>query len=363
MHILDAKRRKLGDKSEPMILVGYHETGAYRLYHPLNHSILISRDVKICENEACDLTELPASKKPIDVKWIFKLKLKPNGEIAKHRERLVARGFMQKVGMDYFEVYAPVARLETVRLLVAIASGRNWPMHHLDVKSAFLNGPLDEEVYVTQPPGFKIKGKENMVYRLHKALYGLKQAPRAWNKRIDSFLVQQEFVKCKFEYGVYVKKGIEGNQLLICPYVDDLIVTGSDVNKIEAFKSQMMREFEMSDLGKLTYFLGMEFIEVAEGLVMHQMKYASDILKRFNMMNCNSSSSPAETNMKLVMNEEEEPVDPTLFKQIVGSLRYLCNSRLDIAYAVGIISRFMSKPRASHLLAAKRVMRYIKGTL
>jgi len=236
-------------------------------------------------------------------------------------------------------------------------------MHHLDVKSAFLNGPLDEEVYVTQPSGFKIKGKENIVYRLQKALYGLKQAPRAWNKRIDGFLVQQEFMKCKSEYGVYVKKGIEGNHLLICLYVDDLIVIGSDVNKIETFKTQMMNEFEMSDLGNLTYFLGMEFTEVAEGLVMHQKKYAFDILKRFSMMNCNPSSSPAETNVKLMMNEEEESVDPTLFKQIMGLLRYLCNSRPDIAYAVGIISRFMSEPRVSHLLAAKRVLRYIKGIL
>jgi len=126
-----------------------------------------------------------------------------------------------------------------------------------------------------------------MVYKLHKALYGLKQAPRAWNKRIDSFLVQQEFVKCKSEYGVYVKKGIEGNQLCICLYVDDLIVNGNYVKEIEVFKTQMMNEFEMSDLGNLTYFLGMEFTEATEGLVMHQMKYASDILNRFNMMNCN----------------------------------------------------------------------------
>jgi len=134
--------------------------------------------------------------------------------------------------------------------------------------------------------------------------------------------VQQEFVKCKFEYGVYVKKGTVGDQLLICLYVDNLIVTGSNVKEIEVFKTQMMNEFEMSDLGNLTYFLGMKFTEVAEGLVMHQMKYESDILKRFNIVNCNSSSSPAETNMKLVMNEEEESVDPILFKQIVGTLRY-----------------------------------------
>jgi len=136
-----------------------------------------------------------------------------------------------------------------------------------------------------------------------------------------------------------------------------LIATGSDMNEIEAFKCQMMNEFEMTDLGYLTYFMGMEFTEIFEGLVMHQMKYASDILKMFNMVSCNSSSSPTETNLKLVMNEDEELADPTLFKQIVGSLRYQCNSRPDTSYAVGIISRFMSEPRASHLQAVKRVMR------
>jgi len=149
----------------------------------------------INKNNTWELTELPASKKAIDVKWIFKLKLKSNGKVAKHKARLVAWGFMQKAGMDYFEVFAPVARLETVGLIVVIACGRNWPMYHLDVKYAFLNGPLDEVVFATHPLGFKVKGKEDMVYRLHKAHYGLKQAPRAWNKRIDSFLVQQDFVK------------------------------------------------------------------------------------------------------------------------------------------------------------------------
>jgi len=162
---------------------------------------------------------------------------------------------------------------------------------------------------------------------------------------------------------VYVKKGNAGNQMLICLYVDNLIVTGSNVNEIETFRGQMMKEFEMTDLGKLTYFLGMEFTEISEGLVMHQMKYASYMLKRFNMLSCNPTSSPAEVNLKLVINEDEELVDSILSKQIAVSLRYLCNRRPDIAYVVGIISKFMSERSASHLLAAKRVMRYIKGTL
>jgi len=167
--------------------------------------------------------------------------------------------------------------------------------------------------------------------------------------------VKQEFVKCKSEYGVYVKKRERGSQILIFLHVDDLIVTSNNLTKIESFKAQMINECEMTDLGKLTYFMGMEFTKVPKVLAMHQMKYTCDILKRFNMVSCSPSSSYVETNLKLAMNEEEkeELVDPTLFKQIVGSLTYLCNSRPDIAYSVGIISRFMSKPRASHLLTAK----------
>ncbi|MCI08580.1 gag-pol polyprotein, partial [Trifolium medium] len=153
-------------------------------------------------NDTWSLVKLPSKKKAIQVKWVFKLKLNPDGSIAKHKVRLVARGFLQRAGLDYSEVYALVARIEIVRLVIAIANSRGWPMFHLDVKSAFLNRPLDELVYVTQPPCFGIQGKEHMVYKLNKALYGLKQAPRAWNKRIDGFLVKQGFNKCKAEYGV-----------------------------------------------------------------------------------------------------------------------------------------------------------------
>lgn len=200
---------------------------------------------------------MPLNKQPISVKWVFKLKLKPDGSISKHKARLVAKGFLQKAGLDYSEVFAPVARTETIRLVLAFANFKGWPLFQLDVKSAFLNGPLEEEVYVTQPPGFEIKGREDKVYRLKKALYGLKQAPRAWNKRIDSFLVQQGFNKCSVEYGVYVRmKGVK--MLLICLYVDDLLVTGSNHAEIEEFKERMKSEFDMTDLGVLSYFLGME---------------------------------------------------------------------------------------------------------
>lgn len=138
-------------------------------------------------NKTWEFTVLPHNKKAISVKWVFKIKLKPNGLVSNHKARIVTRGFLKKYDLDYFEVFAPIARHETIRLVIVIATNSNWPMIHLDVKSAFLNGSLQEEVYVLQPPGFVKENKEGMVYNLHKALYGLKQAPRAWNLKIDSF--------------------------------------------------------------------------------------------------------------------------------------------------------------------------------
>jgi len=170
---------------------------------------------------------------------------------------LEARGFLQKYGEDYYEVYAPVARMETIRLIVAVAIKHNWSMYQLDVKSAFLNGELEEEVYVSQPPGFEIKGKEDYVYKLDKALYGVKQAPRAWNKKIDRFLIQQGFTKCVNGHGIYCRNTT--NKLIICLYADDMIINGSNEAEMQDFKKSMMNQFEMSDLGNLTYFLGIEF--------------------------------------------------------------------------------------------------------
>jgi len=191
-------------------------------------------------------------------------------------------------------------------------------------------------VYVTQPPSFEIKGKEDMVYKLKNAIYGLKHAPRAWNKRINSFLLQLKFQRCIVEHGVYVRVQHErSNLLLVCLYVDDLLITSSSSNEIEEFKKVMKAKFEMRNLGKLSYFLGMEFTITSKGMVLHQKKYGS----------------------------EEKVVDVTFFKQIVGSLRYLCNSRLDICYGVGLISRFMDGPRKQRMVDAKRIMRYLQGTL
>jgi hypothetical protein len=234
------------------------------------------------KNNTWELCILPKGKKSIGVKWVYKVKVNPKGEVVKYKARLVVRGFLQRQGIDYEEVFAPVARLETVRLVVAHASMQGWNLHQLDVKSAFLNGELEEEVYIDQPQGFVKKGSEDKVLRLRKALYGLKQAPRAWNKRIDKALINMKFNKCISEHGVYVKSG-GGEIVIVCLFVDDLLVTGNSEAKVAEFKENMMSEFDMTDLGELSYFLGIEFMRTSAGMVLSQQKYIADVLTRFNM--------------------------------------------------------------------------------
>jgi len=276
--------------------------------------------------------------------------------------KVISLTIMKEI-IDYNEVFAPVARIETMRLVTAIACKNEWSLYHLDVKSTFLNGPLEEIVYVSQPPSFEIAGKENMVFKVHKALYGLKQAPRAWSKKIDQVLTQIGFEKCLVEFGVYVQKLSDGETMITCLYVDDLLITDSSTSEIEKPKKKLKQEFEMTDLVELSFFLGMEFVKLKIGIVMYQKKYIGELLDKFEMKDCNTVSNPSETNSKLDECTEEEKVDSTMFRQIVGSLRYLCNSRPDICYSVSVISRFMYDPRKSHLIAAKRILRYIKGTI
>ena len=314
------------------------------------------------KNNTWQLTDLPKGHKAIDVKWVYKIKVKANGEIDRYKARLVAKGFEQREGYDYEEIFSPVARMETVRLIIALAAQRQWKIHQMDVKSAFLNDPLDEEVYVKQSSGFIQSGKEEKVYILTKALYGLKQAPRAWNKRIDSFLHATGFKKCASDHGLYVKTNDYGDLLILCLYVDDVIFTGSNLKMIGDFKHIMMKEFEMTDLGLMSYFLGIEVIQGDDGIFIHQRKFATEFLKKFKMEDSNSVKTPIETGIKLTKEGDGRTVDATYFKQIVGSLRYLTCTRPDICYVVGLVSRYMESPRQVHLQVVKRIMRYIKGT-
>lgn len=313
------------------------------------------------KNNKWELTELPQGQKAIGVIWVYKTKLKENGDVDKYKARLVAKGYKQEFGVDYEEVFAPVARLDTVRLVISLAAHNSWPIFQLDVKSAFLHGNLVEQVFVHQPPGYIKAGNEHKVYRLKKALYGLKQAPRAWYNRIESYFLNEGFKKCPYEHTLFVKVGEGGKMLIVCLYVDDLVYTGNDGVMFDMFKKSMMLEFDMSDLGMMHYFLGIEVKQTAAGIFICQKKYVKEILERFGMKGCNSASTPMETGLKLV--HEGRKVDSTLYKQIVGSLMYLTATRPDIMYAVSLISRFMDCPREAHLQATKRIFRYLQGTI
>ena len=314
------------------------------------------------KNHTWELTSLPQGKKTIGVKWVYKTKLQPDGQVDRLKARLVVKGYKQKPGIDYYEVFAPVARLDTIRLVIALAAQKKWQIHQMDVKSAFLNGSLEEEVFVDQPVGYVKEGYENKVLRLKKALYGLKQAPRAWYTRIDSYFQENGFLKCPYEPTLYIKSDSHDHMLIVCLYVDDLIFTGNDSSMVAAFKKAMSSNFEMTDMGLMSYYLGLEVMQTGAGIFVSQKKYAADILKRFKMESCNSISTPVETRLQLTKSCDGNLVNTTYFRSLVGSLRYLTSTRPDISFGVGMISRFMETPSQVHLQVAKRILRYIKGT-
>ena len=315
----------------------------------------------IQDNRTWELTDLPHGHKAIGLKWVFKLKKDETGAVVKHKARLVAKGYVQQAGVDFEEVFAPVARMESIRLLLAIAADENWEVHHMDVKTAFLNGELTEEVYVQQPIGFVVKGAEHKVLRLHRALYGLRQAPRAWYEKLDSTLHKLGFKQSEHEHAIYCRGSASG-RLIIGVYVDDLIITGTTAAEIERFK-EMKTQFKMTDLGLLTFYLGIEVQQGTAGIGLCQAHYARRILEAGGMQECNSTHTPMEERLKLSRDSEAEEEDATLYRKLVGSLRYLVHTRPDLIFAVGYLSRFLQRPTAEHMAALKRVLRYVAGTI
>jgi hypothetical protein len=231
----------------------------------------------------------------------------------------------------------------------------------MDVKTVFLNGVIEEEVYIEQPRGFEVEDRKNHVYRLKKALYRLKQAPRAWYGRIDSFLTSLGFTESKVDSNLYFKV-MNDELVILLLYVYDLFLKGEE-KFITDCKKKLAAEFEMKDLGLMHYFLGLEVWQSPEKIFLNQGKYAIKILKRFDMLECKAMNTPMETNLKLLVDTPSKLVDATLYKQIIVSLMYLTNTRPYICFVVNTLSRYLVEPRRVHLVAAKHVMRYLKGVL
>ncbi|CAM9001867.1 unnamed protein product [Rhodiola kirilowii] len=307
-----------------------------------------------------DLVPLPAGVRPITCKWIYTVKTRSDGSLERYKARLVARGFQQEHGRDYEETFAPVAHMTTIRTLIAVASVQQWSISQLDVKNAFLNGELREEVYMRPPPGYSVP--EGMVCRLRRSLYGLKQAPRAWFERFSSVITAAGFSPSAHDPALFVHTSSRGRTLLLL-YVDDMLITGDDPHYIAFVKEKLGTQFLMNDLGHLHYFLGIEVSSTSEGFFISQEKYIRDLLDRACLTDQRTADTPMELNVHLRPTDGEPLEDPTRYRHLVGSLVYLGVTRPDISYPVHILSQFVSAPTQLHYSHLLRVLRYLRGTV
>ncbi|GJY18651.1 retrovirus-related pol polyprotein from transposon TNT 1-94 [Tanacetum coccineum] len=282
--------------------------------------------------EVWELVHRPDKVMVITLKWIYKVKLEELGGILKNKARLVARGYRQEEGIDFEESFAPVARLEAVRIFFAFAAHMNMIVYQMDVKTSFLNGILREEVYVSQPNSFVDPDNPNHVYRLKKALYGLKQAPRAWYDLLSSFLLSQGFSKGTVDPTLFISR--KGKDILL-----------------------------MSMMGKISFFLGLQISQSPRGIFLNQSKYALESLKKYGMESCDPVDTPMVEKSKLDEDTQGKAVDPTHYRGMVGTLMYLTSSRPDLVYAVCMCARYQARPTEKHLHVVKRIFRYLRGTV
>ncbi|GJX04721.1 putative ribonuclease H-like domain-containing protein [Tanacetum coccineum] len=306
------------------------------------------------------LLDLPYGKKAIRTKWVYKNKKDERGVMVRNKARLVAQGYRQEEGIDYDEVFAPVARIEAIRIFLAFASYMGFIVYQMDVKIAFLYGKIDEEVCVSQPPGFIDPKYPKKVYKVVKALYGLHQAPRAWYATLSTFLLKNGYRRGTIEKTLFIKKD-KHDIILVQVYVDDIIFGSTKKYWCDEFEALMKSRFQMSSMGELTFFLGLQVKQTEDGIFISQDKYVAEILKKFDFVNVKTASTPIETHKPLVKDEEASDVDVHLYRSMIGSLMYLTASRPDIMFAVCACSRFQVTPKTSHLSAIKRIFKYLKG--
>jgi len=316
----------------------------------------------LLENGTWELVERPKGVKPILMKWVYKVKRDAQGNVERYKSRLVAKGFLQKQGVNFEEVYAPVSKHTTLRVLLAIVAQQDLDLHQLDVKTAFLNGELEEEIYMQQPQGYE-QGGPNIVCRLLRALYGLRQAPRAWHRCLKKVLEDLEFVASSADAALF--RGIvDGETVWLLVWVDDILVAAQGEERVAKVKAHLTAKFDVRDLGPATYFLGMELSRdrEARSLKLTQKKLTRELINRYGLVDAHVRSMPLAAGEKF--RKEGEPLDTVRFpySECVGSLLYLsvC-TRPDIVHAVGALARYMAAPTVAHWEATLGVVRYLVG--
>lgn len=314
------------------------------------------------ENKTWDIVPTPKGKNIVDCKWVFSIKNDSNGNLTKHKARLVAKGFSQKYLLDYDETFAPVTRITTFRLLLAFAVQNNLLVHQMDVKTAFLNGSLNDEIYMKIPEG--VNEKENHVCKLNKALYGLKQSARCWFEQFEKILRQHKFQhsdadKCLFT----LDNGHITRNIYVILYVDDVIIVAYNIDTIKSFKQYLSKQFEMKDMGEAQFFLGIKIERNNSTITLNQTTYLQSVLKRFGMSDCNHVSTPLPTKINYAeLNSDIRYEAPC--RNLIGCLMYamLC-TRPDLCVSLNILSRFQNKNNKELWQNLKRILRYVKGTL
>ncbi|RVX10604.1 Retrovirus-related Pol polyprotein from transposon RE2 [Vitis vinifera] len=284
-------------------------------------------------NGTWDLVVLPSGKSTVGCRWVYAVKVGPDGQVDRLKARLVAKGYTQVYGSDYVDTFSPVAKIASVRLLLSMAAMCSWPLYQLDIKNAFLHGDLAEEVYMEQPPGFVAQGESGLVCRLRRSLYGLKQSPRAWFSRFSSVVQEFGMLRSTADHSVFYHHNSLGQCIYLVVYVDDIVITGSDQDA-----------------------------QSSSGVVLSQRKYALDILEETGMLDCKPVDTPMDPNVKLVPGQGEPLGDPGRYRRLVGKLNYLTITRPDISFPVSVVSQFLQSPCDSHWDAVIRILRYIKST-
>jgi hypothetical protein len=288
--------------------------------------------------------------------------LKTDGSIDKYKARLVAKGYRQKEGLDFFDTYSPVTRITSIKLLIAIAAIHNLEIHQMDVKTAFLNGELEEEIYMEQPEGFVSPNQKHKVCKFVKPLYELKQAPKQWHQKFDKTMLSNGFKINECDKFVYIKHTPYA-YVIVCLYVDDMLIMGNSHEMLFNTKKMLTKHFDMKDMGVTDVILGIKISRTQDEIVLSQSHYIEKVLKKFDVFEESPARTPLNPSMHLVKNTGES-ISQLRYSQIIGSLMYITNcTRLDIAFEVNKFNRFTSNPNRDHWKALTRVLRYLKYTL
>ncbi|KAH9774809.1 retrovirus-related pol polyprotein from transposon RE1 [Citrus sinensis] len=288
------------------------------------------------KNQTWELVDLPPGKKPVGCRWIYTIKYKADGSIKRYKARLVAKGYTQTYGIDYTDTFAPVAKINTIRILLSLAVNLDWPVQQFDVKNAFLHGDLSEEIYMDLPP--RCSGPERL------------------NQKA---MVRFGYNQSNSDHTLFIKKR-QGKITALIVYVDDMVVTDNDEEETEALQKYLSREFEMKDLGALKYFLGIEVSRSKGGIFPSQRKYALDLLHETGMTACQPIDTPIEEGLKFCITSDQVPVDKGRYQRLIGRLMYLSHTRPDLAYALSVVSQFMHNPGEQHMKAVMRILSNIE---